>query len=89
MYSTKPKRLPIVIVTNHDKEIAVAISGLIPISPKNRTKAPSLTPRPEIDMGRVVNKIISGRKIRQARKGILQGCKQQKYLKVVLIQTKV
>ena len=55
---------------NHDKEIAVAISGLIPISPKNSTKAPSLTPRPEIDTGMVVNRIMRGKKVRYARNGI-------------------
>ena len=70
MYSNKPKRLPAVVEINHDKEIAVATSGLIPIRPKNSTKAPSLIPRPEIDIGRVANRIMSGKKIRHARNGI-------------------
>ncbi len=63
-------RLPTDTVTNHNKEIAVATSGFIPISPKKSTKAPSLTPRPEIDTGSVVNRIIIGKKTKNARKGI-------------------
>lgn len=70
MYSIKPKRLPAVVEINHDKEIAVATSGFIPIRPKNNTKVPSLIPRPEIDIGKVVNRIMSGKKIRHARNGI-------------------
>ncbi len=70
MYSMIPTRLPVALARNHDNERAVATSCLIPIRPKNRTKAPSLIPMPDIEIGSAVNMMISGTKIRQARNGI-------------------
>jgi len=69
MYSMRPRRLPDTLARNHDKEIAVAASGLMPMRPKNRTKAPSLIPMPDMEIGNAENMMIRGTKIRQARKG--------------------
>jgi hypothetical protein len=69
MYSIRPKRLPAVMLRNHDKERAVATSGLILMRLKKKTKAPSLTPMPDIEIGSIVNTTIGGIKIRHARKG--------------------
>ena len=55
---------------NQERERAVAISGLIPIIPKSTTNALSLTPRPDIEIGNIVNKIMSGKKIRHTIKEI-------------------
>lgn len=66
----KPIKLPVTIVINHDKDIAVANSDSTPINPRNKTKEPSLIPSPEIDTGIMVKMIISGMNIRHASKGI-------------------
>lgn len=70
MYSIIPIRLPVVLARNHDKERAVATSCLIPMRPKNRTKAPSLMPMPDMEIGSAANMMMSGTKIRQARNGM-------------------
>lgn len=57
------------VARNHDRERAIATPGLMPMRPKNRTKAPSLTPMPDIEIGSAVNMMIRGKKIRHARKG--------------------
>jgi hypothetical protein len=69
-YSTRPKRLPTENVINHDRESAVAASGFNPMRPKKRTKAPSLTPRPETEIGIMEMRMIRGKYIKNARKGI-------------------
>jgi hypothetical protein len=70
IYSMRPKRLPTAVLRNHERERAVAISGLIPIRPKSTTNALSLTPRPDIEIGNIVNRMMSGKKIKNTIKEI-------------------
>ena len=48
-------------VKNQDRERAVATPGLTPIRPNNKTKAPSLTPIPEIEIGIIVKMEMMGK----------------------------
>lgn len=60
------------IEKNQLRERATATSDGTPVDPRKRTKANSLTPMPDIDMGINEITIIKGTKIKRGNKGTLK-----------------